>query len=377
MGIRLPSVRSGVYISQVTRDDTPLSQLLHTLDTLPFYTAELGAVEGELKASPEDFEVEEIPAYELSGEGEHLYLWIEKRGLNTQDAVRALAEALGTSPDGAGVAGQKDRHAVTRQWISFHVPHTPDAASLAREGLRVLAVTRHGNKLRTGHLKGNRFRLRLVGTPPGQLPTAEAILARLGSEGLPNYFGAQRFGRAGDNLLRAYAWIAERGKPPGPPFLRKLFVSTLQSALFNAWLGARIEAGTLGHAVEGDVLRKEETGGLFVSSEPAVDDPRVVSWEISPTGPMFGASMRSAQGEAGGLELGTMERFGVNAAAFERVHKAGEGTRRVARVRPEGVEVGHDGSALTLAFTLPKGSYATVLVAELTKQRGLRLGDDA
>jgi tRNA pseudouridine13 synthase len=362
-----------LYISQVTRSDTPLDDLLHRLGELPFSTDHLGAIHGELKVSPEDFEVEEIPAYAPSGEGEHLYLWIEKRGLNTQDAIRALGEALGTGPDGAGSAGLKDRDALTRQWLSFHTPRTPEPAELEREGLRVLAVSRHGNKLRTGHLQGNRFRLRLRGTPASELSTARAIAEQLVSHGMPNYFGAQRFGRGGDNLRRAYAWIAERGKPPGPPFLRKLFVSTLQSALFNVWLGERVAAGRVGTTVPGDVLRKEETGGMFVSSDAAVDAPRVTSWEISPTGPMFGASMRSAQAEEAEIEQALLARFGLDAAAFERVHKAGEGTRRVARIRPTELELSplEGGEGLALAFTLPKGAYATVLVAELTKQRGL------
>lgn len=365
-----------LYISQVTRPDTPLDHLLHGLEALPFATDAIGRVSGELKASPEDFEVEEIPAYTPSGEGEHLYLWIEKRGLNTQDAIRALSEALGVTPDAAGAAGLKDRNAVTRQWLSFHTPNTPSPDTLEREGLRVLSLSRHGNKLRTGHLQGNRFRLLLRGTPESELATARAIADALVEHGLPNYFGAQRFGRAGDNLRRAYAWIAERGKAPGPPFLRKLFVSTLQSALFNVWLGERVAQGTLGTALTGDVLRKEETGGMFVSAEAAIDGPRVASWEISPTGPMFGASMRNAQAEEAEREQALLARFGLDAAAFERVHKAGEGTRRVARVRPTQLELGAGPAGLTLAFSLPKGAYATVLVAELTKQRGLGLPEE-
>jgi tRNA pseudouridine13 synthase len=366
-----------VYISQVTRDDTLLTELLHLQSSLPFATGDNDPVQGTLKTSPEDFEVEEIPAYLPSGEGEHLFLWVEKRGLNSNDAARALARALDTSPDGIGIAGLKDRHAVTRQWMSFHCPRTPQPEELALEGLRVLQVTRHGNKLRTGHLKGNHFRLRLHGTPREHEARAKALVDQLQQHGLPNYFGAQRFGRAGDNLLRAYAWIAQGGKAPGPPFLRKLFVSTLQSALFNAWLGERVAAGELNTCVSGDLFRKEETGGVFVSSDQAADDLRVKSWEISPTGPMFGANMRPPAQEALAREQRVMAKFGITDEHFARVHKAGEGTRRAARVRPEAVEVGHDGDALQLAFSLPKGSYATVLVAELTKQRDLALAEDA
>jgi tRNA pseudouridine13 synthase len=158
--------------------------------------------------------------------------------------------------------------------------------------------------------------------------------------------------------------------------LRKLFVSTLQSALFNAWLGDRIEAGELLSALEGDILRKEDSGGLFTCTDAALDSERVRSWEISATGPMFGARMRSPEATALARELALLERFGVRAEHFVRVERSGEGTRRPARVRVSDVEQQRDGEDLVLSFTLPKGSYATVLLAELTKTDTLTLGDD-
>jgi tRNA pseudouridine13 synthase len=363
-------VRARVYTSRVSE---PLWQ---QLGALPRLSDDVPAVSGELKREPEHFVVEEQPAYAPSGEGEHLYLWVEKRGLNTPDAVHRLCDALGISRDGAGYAGLKDKHAVTRQWLSFHTPVTPSLDALQLEGVRALEVSRHVNKLRTGHLRGNRFTVRLANVPREHDPHVASVLERLAVHGLPNYYGAQRFGHQGRNFHDAWRWIVEGGRAPSKPFLRKLFVSTFQSALFNAWLGERVTSGTLDRAIAGDVMRKEETGGIFVSSDPAADQPRVTQWEISATGPMFGAKMRPAEADALATELALLARFGVTAEQLARVSKFGEGTRRPARVRVGDVAHHRDGDDLVLVFALPKGSYATVLIDELTKARALTLGDD-
>jgi tRNA pseudouridine13 synthase len=350
--------------------------LWQTQASLPRLSEDVPPIAGVLKREPEDFVVEEQPAYLPTGEGEHLYLWVEKRGLNTQDAVTRLCEALGANREGAGYAGLKDKHAVTRQWLSFHTPHTPELSSFNLEGVRVLELSRHVNKLRTGHLRGNKFTLKLADVPAEQDAQVAAVLARLSEHGLPNYYGPQRFGREGRNLHDAVRWIVEGGRAPAKPFLRKLFVSTLQSALFNAWLGDRIASGSFTSALAGDVMRKEETGGLFTSADPAVDGPRIASWEISATGPMFGAKMRSAEADALAAEVALMQRFGVTSEHLSRVAKFGEGTRRPSRARVTDLAWRREGSDLVLSFMLPKGSYATVLIGELTKARELTLGDD-
>lgn len=352
------------------------SALLARLEHLPYLTEDLPAIEGTFKQRPEDFEVEELPAYLPSGSGEHLYLWVEKRGLNTQDAITCLARALGTKAADTGCAGLKDRRAVTRQWLSFHHAATPAPETLASEGLRVLAVSRHGNKLRTGHLRGNRFTIRVAGVPEAHDATLEAALTRLRTLGLPNYYGSQRFGHGGKNVRAALAWVAGAERAPGKPFLRKLYVSALQAAIFNVWLGQRLESRAFLSALRGDVLRKEESGGLFTCEDPTLDTARVERWEISPTGPMFGAKMRAAEAESGEREAALLADLGLSASDFARVQKYGEGTRRPARVRLDEVTTRREGDDVVLSFTLPKGSYATVLLAELTKAHGLTLGDD-
>ncbi len=351
--------------------------LLQRLTESPFLSAEVPAITAEIKRTPEDFEVEELPAYPPSGSGEHLYLWVEKRGLNTPDAARALASALGARSEEAGWAGLKDRQAVTRQWLSFHHPATPKAEELQLEGVRVLEVSRHGNKLRTGHLRGNRFRLRLSGVREGDEQNAQRCFALLAERGMPNFYGAQRFGHGARNLLSAYDFIVAGGRPPQKPFLRKLFMSALQAGLFNAWLSARVESGLFDHVLAGDVLRKEESGGLFICAEPELDQARAERWEISPTGPMFGSRMKAAEAAALAREDAVLASFGVTPEHLVRAAKYGEGTRRVARVRPDGAHVVRTGDELELTFSLPKGSYATVLVEELTKTRGLVLNEDA
>ena len=166
-------------------------------------------------------------------------------------------------------------------------------------------------------------------------------------------------------------------RPPQKPFLRKLFVSALQGALFNAWLGERIENKTFASAIAGDLMRKEDTGGIFLCEDPGVDTERVQRWEISPTGPMFGARMKAPVGDALVRESEQLARFGVTMEHLARVERFGEGTRRPARVRPDQVSMERAGPDLVLEFGLPRGAYATELVSELLKTRDLSLGEEA
>ena len=240
---------------------------------------------------PEDFVVDEIPAYLPEGQGEHLFVHFRKTGLNTPDAVARIAKALGVDPRNAGWAGLKDRHAVTTQWASFQGASAADARQLELPSIEVLDARPHVHKLRTGHLRANRFHL-VVRGEPGQADTARQILELLVQRGAPNYFGEQRFGHADDNLVRARAWLLEGGKPPRERFKRKLRVSTLQAAWFNDWLAKRVESSELGRAIDGDLLRKEDTGGLFTTADLAEAQARLDRWEVSPTGPIFGPKMR-------------------------------------------------------------------------------------
>ncbi|HUR29477.1 MAG TPA: tRNA pseudouridine(13) synthase TruD, partial [Planctomycetota bacterium] len=175
----------------------------------PCLTQDVAPIPGRIKERPEDFEVEELPLYPASGEGTHLFVTIEKRGLTTQDAVRDVARQLGLAPREIGYAGQKDAQAVTRQRLS--VEHVDEARVRAlRHGrLRVLGVERHGNKLKLGHLAGNRFKIKIRGLPTERVGDARAVLERLARAGVPNYFGPQRFGLRGDSWSVGRALLHE------------------------------------------------------------------------------------------------------------------------------------------------------------------------
>lgn len=334
-------------------------------DEPPPFLTEGPALVLAIRERPEDFRVEELPAYRPSGEGEHLYVRFEKTGLGTPEAVRRIAVALGVEPRDAGYAGLKDTHAVTTQWASF-AGADPDDLRAPIEGVRVLETGRHGNKLRTGHLEGNRFVLTLVGSPE-TLEPARGTLAILAARGVPNYFGEQRFGRGGQNIEAARRWLVRGGPAPRQPFYRKLYVSTLQAVLFNAMLGARVREGTMDGRVDGDLMRREGSGGLFVSAD-ASDLARVAAFEISPTGPMFGAKMRDPEGEALAREEACLKEHGLDRARLAAFQRFGAGTRRPYRARLTELAVEPVERGLEVRFTLPSGAYATVVLRELLRR---------
>lgn len=332
---------------------------------LPYATAKSLTARGKIRTVPEDFRVEELPAYPPSGQGEHVFVRFEKTGLTTQEALTRIARALAVDARAAGVAGQKDKHAVTTQWASFTGTTPEAAAALELENIRVLAASRHTNKLRTGHLHGNRFELRLRGTDRADV-VAE-VLAELERIGAPNYYGEQRFGIGERNYARALEFVTGKVKPPRDRFQRKLLFSALQSALFNTWLAQRIQLGLYDRPILGDILRKEDSGGLFVNTDQTDAEQRMQAWEVSPTGPMFGASMRNPEGDALAHEAAILDGAGLTVDLLAQHAKLGEGTRRSARVRPLEWRACAEGDSVLITFDLPKGSYATAVLREVTK----------
>jgi len=334
---------------------------------LPYVTEDCSPLGGVLRREVDDFCVDEIPSYAPVGDGDHLFLHIEKRGLTTREAVSRLARALGAEPRAAGWAGLKDRHAVTTQWISLEGVLPGPARDLTLDGVRVLSAERHPHKLRVGHLRGNRFRLALRDVDIARLPEAREIFERLELHGCPNYFGPQRFGREGQTYRDARAWLIDGGHAPRGRFQRKMFVSALQSAIFNRVLAARVEKALLDRAIAGDVMRKEESGGIFVCTDMTVDNERVRAWEISPTGPMVGKKMRLPSGEIADAEAAAVDHEGVSDTVVRGFGRLGLGTRRALRVRPQEWSLEVVGEALVCTFTLPPGGYATVVMREIQK----------
>jgi tRNA pseudouridine13 synthase len=343
--------------------------------SLPYLTSELPGIGGVLRGTDEDFVVDEEPAYLPSGAGDHVFVRIEKRGLTTPQVVRAIADALGVKDRDVGVAGMKDRRAVTTQWLSLPPPVVPEAAlALALPGVRILEAARHPHKLRTGHVRSNRFRIRVRGLPAGAAPElaqrARAILERLAAPpGAPNWYGEQRFGKDGDNAARGRELVSGARRPGRDRRMDRLMVSALQSELFNAWLAARVADGLYGHVLAGDILHKRG-GGLFDCTEPAVDEPRLLAGEVVATGPMFGDRMRrhAAGTPAAERESAILSAAGLPPDAFAQVRALAEGTRRDAAVPlADAAADAADDETVEVAFTLPGGAYATVIMREVMK----------
>ena len=340
---------------------------------LPYLTAELPGIGGVLRTTPEDFFVDEEPAYPPKGEGEHVFVKIEKRGLTTQMAVERIAKALNVKARDIGVAGMKDRHAVTRQWLSLPPPTQPEAVqALALDDVAILEVARHPHKLRTGHVRGNRFRLRVRGVAPDSevaVANARAILDRLAQPpGAPNWYGEQRFGRDGDNAARGRAIVNGEGFPRDRK-LARLLVSALQSELFNQWLTARMSDGLYATVLVGDVLHKVG-GGMFTSEDAAVDTARLRAGEVVLTGPMFGDSMRASPDgtPAAEREAAILSAAGLARDSFSTVRAIAEGTRRDATIAVADPSVtAIDNGGIEVAFSLPGGAYATAVMRELMK----------
>jgi tRNA pseudouridine13 synthase len=331
---------------------------------------------GRIKERAEDFVVEEIPAYEASGDGAHVFVRFTKTDRTTMDAVGAMARALGCDPRAAGFAGMKDKRGVTTQTVSLEPPRgiapavlAERARALAIAGVTVHDARPHPHKIRPGHLAGNRFAIAVRGVPADRVNEMTGALDRIGLEGVPNAFGEQRYGRHGDNAARALAWL--RGAEPGPrdPRIRRLLWSSVQSAVFDAVLAARVADDTWRTALAGDLLKLRSSGGLFLCADVQTDAERASRGEVSPTGPIIGASMRWPEGQPGQLERRICAEMLGDAFDFGRVRKLGEGTRRALqlwvadlRYTIEEAEGGHGASCVWVYFVLPKGAYATTVL---------------
>ncbi|MBM4067336.1 MAG: tRNA pseudouridine(13) synthase TruD [Planctomycetes bacterium] len=352
-------------------NDIPASTVIHP----PLLTADLPGLGGRIRTVPEDFEVEEIPAYQPCGSGDFLFLWIEKRDLGAEYFVRQVAKRLGIAAADIGTAGLKDRHAVTRQMISIPVHVEERLARLDGDGIRLLQIGKHTNKLRPGHLHGNRFRILIRDVADASARTA--ILERLEQHGLPNYYGPQRFGHDGETLHAGLAML--RGQKPAggsdwrKPFLRKLALSAAQSGLFNRCLGQRLSDGLYRRVLTGDVLAKWPFGGMFVAEDAVREQERFDAREIVTAGPMFGRKMFAAAGAAAEREAIVLQEFDLTTASFSGFGKLLQGTRRHNVVYPTNLSAAMEENGLRLSFALPAGSYATVLLRELMK---IRLDDE-
>ncbi|OLV16759.1 tRNA pseudouridine(13) synthase TruD [Deinococcus marmoris] len=316
---------------------------------------------GTLRAEAQDFRVEEVGAYPLSGEGDHLFLHVEKTGHTTAHVLRELSAQVGVRDRDIGVAGLKDRHAVTTQWLSVPAKYERRLGEFALDGVRILDTTRHGNKLGMGHLRGNRFVVR-VRDAAGGAAEAEAVLNLLGAGGVPNYFGPQRFGLGGLNAEEGLRVLRGESRLRDPR-VRRFLISSVQSAVFNASLSLRLERGLFASLLAGDMAKKHDTGGVFLVEDAAAESPRAERGEVSATGTLFGKKTKPLTLDAGALEAEALALFDLTPGVFA----SRRGDRRLTRVFPEEASVTPQDDGYTLSFTLPKGSFATSVLREVMK----------
>lgn len=318
-----------------------------------------------IRSTPEDFQVDELPSFEPSGDGEHLLLEIRKRGANTVHVAKLLAQWAGLPEMAVSFAGMKDRHAVTTQRFSVHLPKrvAPDLALLASDEVEVVSSTWHNRKLQRGTLAGNRFRL-VLREVDGDARAISERLQQIGTRGIPNWFGEQRFGRDGGNVPAALAMFGGRRMRKDQ---RSLLLSAARSALFNRVLAARVEQGSWDRPLDGEVWMLDGSRSVF-GPEPWSDalEERLARFDIHPSGPLWGAGELRSRDAAQQLELDAISdeeslalRTGLEAEGLKH-------ERRALRLRPALLQ--HqwlDAAVLELSFALPPGCYATAVLHEL------------
>jgi tRNA pseudouridine13 synthase len=341
---------------------------------LPYLTAHLPGVGGRLRTEADHFVVEEIGLYEASGEGQHLYVNLTKTGLTTREVQLHLERLFGLARGAVGFAGLKDKFARTTQTFSLNVGHQP--AAFIDEAVRRIEAALpvqvnwaqfHRNKLRPGHLLGNRFQITvtdLAVTTEEAVVRSRAIVDEIRRRGLPNFFGMQRFGHKGANVYQGLELLLGR-RALKDRWLRRFLISSYQSYLCNCYLVRRLEIGAFERLLMGDVAKKVTTGGMFDVEDLEQEQLRYEAQEINFTAPIYGSRMWPAKAEAGALEQEILASSPVTLAHFEQAHI--EGSRRVGRLLIPDLEVEAFDGKLIARFTLPKGAYATIVMRELMK----------
>lgn len=346
----------------MTGTDLPSSWLRVALEPPRAFGAPPAA--GIVRASPEDFVVDEDLGFTPEGDGPHWLLRVRKRGANTEFVARNLAKHAGLRAVDVGFAGLKDRHAVVTQWFSVARGKTSaeDWLSLEHPEFEVLEAHAHRRKLQRGALAGNRFRLR-IHRFEGDGDAVLGRIAALRAQGIPNYFGEQRFGREAHNVHLAAHW-ANAGEAPRSRSERSFALSAARSVIFNAVLAVRVERGDWASLQPGDVANLEGSGSVFAVAE--VDEAleqRSREFDVHPTGPLWGSGPSMAGGAILALEQRIADEHVPLAALLAAEDVRSE--RRSLRIRVESLAADLSGDTLELSFRLPAGAFATTLLREL------------
>jgi tRNA pseudouridine13 synthase len=304
-----------------------------------------------IRTEIDDFDVTEELGFEFSGDGEHDYLFIEKRAANTEWVSRQLATHAHVPVRDIGYAGMKDRHAVSRQWFSVPRWHAPDWDRLDVEGVRVLDLQRHHRKLRRGAHRRNRFRIVMRGALP-QDDILRERLATIASCGVPNYFGEQRFGRGGGNVALISDWA---GGKRLPRHKRSIAISAARSYLFNEFLDSRVSARTWNRLLPGDLANLDGSGSVFaVDQLDGALTRRCEQMDIHPAGALFGD---------GSIATGASDAHGDWLTALSRA-RVKPGNRSL-RLRIADFEWTAGADSLVLGFALARGAFATSVLREI------------
>lgn len=317
---------------------------------------------GVLKASPEDFVVEENLGFNPSGAGEHALIQVRKRGLNTDWLAGRLADFANVKRNAVSYAGMKDRHAVTTQTFSVQLPGMadPDWAQFPEPDAQILASDRHDRKLRRGALVGNAFVITLRDVV-GDVPKTEECLRAIAEHGVPNYFGEQRFGREGRNAERAEAFFQGRRTPRKQ---QGILISAARSQIFNEVLAERVDLANWNQVIEGEVCCLQGSRSWFVADANTAElEQRVAKFDIHPSGPLWGCGDLPSGGQAALLETRAAERHPVliGGLAEQRM----DHDRRPLRLLPDALQWEWvDTRTLRIGFSLPAGSYATTILRE-------------
>jgi len=318
---------------------------------------------GQMRCAPADFVVDERLGFEADGGAAHVLLRVEKTDANTTFVARALARACGCHPRDVGFAGLKDRRAVARQWFSVPARRPPHAwTDEAGDGFRVLEAHSHSRKLRQGALAGNRFEIRVRALDGDARDLAERI-DRVARDGVPNYFGPQRFGREASNLGRVLDWV--RGSSlPRDRQLRSIVVSAARSLCFNAVAAARVRLGSWNHLVEGELVNLDGSGSIFPAESIDADlAARCAAGDVHPTGPLPGVDGPTPRAEAADIEQQALSGY---AEVVARLADFGvEAARRALRCVPSELRWSLEAGTLELGFALPRGAFATAVLREI------------
>jgi len=325
------------------------------------YAAELT---GDMRSCLSDFQVDEIPDFAPSGEGEHVCLKVQKEGQNTEWTGKQLADIAGIARRDVSYAGLKDRHAVTTQWFSVWLPgkEAPDWSSQLPDSIRILEQVRHHRKVRVGTLKGNRFKLVLRNCQGDHEQLAQTI-AVIQEQGVPNYFGAQRFGYKQHNIERASRWFLGEIKPKAR-HQKGMYLSAARSLIFNQVLATRVANKTWNQALDGDVFQLQGSNSCFQEALTDTLVQRVNEIDLHPTGPMWGTGELMSQALVKADELAVAQELSVLADGLEKHGLKQE--RRSLRLMVG--DLNHqwlESDTLELSFSLPSGSYATSVLQEL------------